>query len=174
MNKTTKRIESCRHKKALLKSYILTKTKAFLWKNIVFFFHWVAFVGCMHTCTRVCLCVCLFVWSFICSLCAAVLCFVCANVFFCAFFFNLSRIFTFSSPKKSDFQINHNTCTKKGKRRERKWESVSVCTRLSNFFFLLENVIKNRREENNIGYGHTKRKAPLLARSVKLSLFGLG
>ena len=33
---------------------------------------------------------------------------------------------------------------------------------------------KKRREEKNNGYGHTKRKAPLLARSVKLSLFGLG
>ena len=32
---------------------------------------------------------------------------------------------------------------------------------------------RNEKEETN-GYGHTKRKAPLLARSVKLSLFGLG
>ena len=32
---------------------------------------------------------------------------------------------------------------------------------------------RNEKEDTN-GYGHTKRKAPLLARSVKLSLFGLG
>ena len=61
------------------------------------------------------------------------------------------------------------------KEREKEGKKVRVCesvsTRLS---FFRENVIRNRREEKNIGYGHTKRKAPLLARSVKLSLFGLG
>ena len=43
------------------------------------------------------------------------------------------------------------------------------------FFFLYEGkgIKYNEKEETN-GYGHTKRKAPLLARSVKLSLFGLG
>lgn len=53
-------------------------------------------------------------------------------------------------------------------------ESESVCECEHKTFFFRENVIRNRREEKNIGYGHTKRKAPLLARSVKLSLFGLG
>ena len=33
---------------------------------------------------------------------------------------------------------------------------------------------KRKEKEETNGYGHTKRKAPLLARSVKLSLFGLG
>ena len=40
-------------------------------------------------------------------------------------------------------------------------------------FFEGKGTKRNEKEETN-GYGHTKRKAPLLARSVKLSLFGLG
>ena len=52
---------------------------------------------------------------------------------------------------------------------------MSFIQRKLNFFSFLFLFSINRREENkNIGYGHTKRKAPLLARSVKLSLFGLG
>ena len=124
----------------------------------------------MHTCLSVCLLVCLIVHLFIVCRCV-VLC-LCQRLLLC--FFLISREFSpFHRRKKAIFSL---ITTKKGKRRERKWECVSVCTRLSNFFFffLLENVIRNRREENNIGYGHTKRKAPLLARSVKLSLFGLG
>ena len=37
-----------------------------------------------------------------------------------------------------------------------------------------EEIRKDNEKEETNGYGHTKRKAPLLARSVKLSLFGLG
>ena len=111
--------------KSTIKIIYSDQNQSFSLENIIFF-HCVAFVDCMHTYARVCLCVCLFVWSFICSLCAAVLCFVCANVFFCAFFI-LSRIFTFSSPKKSDFQFNHNTCTK----RQRNYECVRVCESVS-------------------------------------------
>ena len=40
-------------------------------------------------------------------------------------------------------------------------------------YFFGKGTKRNEKEETN-GYGHTKRKAPLLARSVKLSLFGLG
>ena len=41
------------------------------------------------------------------------------------------------------------------------------------FVFFGKGTKRKEKEETN-GYGHTKRKAPLLARSVKLSLFGLG
>ena len=41
------------------------------------------------------------------------------------------------------------------------------------FLYEGKGIKDNEKEETN-GYGHTKRKAPLLARSVKLSLFGLG
>ena len=40
-------------------------------------------------------------------------------------------------------------------------------------YFFGKGTKRKEKEETN-GYGHTKRKAPLLARSVKLSLFGLG
>ena len=45
---------------------------------------------------------------------------------------------------------------------------------ISPFFFYEGEGIKDNGKEETNGYGHTKRKAPLLARSVKLSLFGLG
>ena len=42
------------------------------------------------------------------------------------------------------------------------------------FIFVFGKGTKRKEKEETNGYGHTKRKAPLLARSVKLSLFGLG
>ena len=75
------------------------------------------------------------------------------------------------------------SCNKKGRKEGRKHKdkacghmNESNWTRKGEFLsFLFIFYRVNRREGNkNIGYGHTKRKAPLLARSVKLSLFGLG
>ena len=43
----------------------------------------------------------------------------------------------------------------------------------TNIINLGKNVKGDEKEKYN-GYGHTKRKAPLLVRSVKLNLFGLG
>ena len=49
----------------------------------------------------------------------------------------------------------------------------NILFRHSSFLYEGKGTKRNEKEETN-GYGHTKRKAPLLARSVKLSLFGLG
>ena len=51
--------------------------------------------------------------------------------------------------------------------------TTTTTTTILVFVFFGKGTKRKEKEETN-GYGHTKRKAPLLARSVKLSLFGLG
>ena len=51
--------------------------------------------------------------------------------------------------------------------------ATTTTTTILVFVFFGKGTKRKEKEETN-GYGHTKRKAPLLARSVKLSLFGLG
>ena len=51
--------------------------------------------------------------------------------------------------------------------------TTTTTTTILVFVFFGKGTKRNEKEDTN-GYGHTKRKAPLLARSVKLSLFGLG
>ena len=51
--------------------------------------------------------------------------------------------------------------------------TTTFCFDILLFLYEGKGTKRNEKEETN-GYGHTKRKAPLLARSVKLSLFGLG